>query len=184
VIRTFLTLCIISAVFLVVAFLMGTLIDDPKVATREVQRWVQYHFLAALTALMFATLVHAIVLTYFMGTGRWLEETSLAYKLSPEFHAESQRLKSRTTFAMLFAFLMLLATGALGAAADPGSAVRFQGGLGLTPAQWHFTVATITLIVNLAVNSAEFQAITRNGELVEAVLSEVRRIRTEKGLAV
>ena len=33
-------------------------------------------------------------------------------------------------------------------------------------------------------NYLEFQALERNGEIVEQVLNEVRRIRVEKGLAV
>src|ERR1700690_3195758 len=71
-VRIFLPLAALSICSLVFAMILGLTIDDPKVLAA--QAGVQYHFLAALAALVFATLVHAIVLTYFMGTGRWIEE--------------------------------------------------------------------------------------------------------------
>ena len=45
-------------------------------------------------------------------------------------------------------------------------------------------IALTTVCLNLGVNLAEYVAIARNGELVEKVLSEVRAIRTTKGLEV
>jgi hypothetical protein len=182
--RIFLPLCGVSTICLVAAFVLGLQIDDPKVLDRSVQAGVQYHFLTALAALCFATLVHAIVLTYFMGTGRWLEETSQAYRLPPDFYAEQQRTKYRLIPAMVSCFLLLLTTGAFGAAADPGSPVQFSGWWGLSPSTWHLSFAIATLTINLAVNYWEYVALFRNGEIIAAVLAEVRRIRIEKGLAV
>lgn len=182
--RIFLPLCVISTIFLVAALVLGLQIGDPKVPDRTVQAGVQYHFLTALAALCFATLVHAIVLTYFMGTGRWLEETSQAYRLPPDFYAEQQRTKYRLIPAMVSCFLLLLTTGAFGAAADPGSPVQFSGWWGLSPSTWHLSFAIATLTINLAVNYWEYVALFRNGEIIAAVLAEVRRIRIEKGLAV
>src|SRR5262245_28418172 len=150
--RIFLPLCGVSTIFLVAAFVLGLAIDDPKVLDRSVQTGVQYHFLTALAALCFSTLVHAIVLTYFMGTGRWLEETSQAYRLAPEFHHESKRTKCRLVPAMMGCFLLLLTTGAFGAAADPASPVKFGGWLGIPAATWHLSLAITTLAVNLCVN--------------------------------
>lgn len=182
--RIFLPLCGISWMLLIATFVLGLQIDDPKVADPAVQRGVQQHFLTALAALMFATMVHALVLTYFMGTGRWLEETSNAYRLEPAFYDESKRLKYRTIAALVGAFLMLLLTGAFGAAADPGSPAQFQGWFGFSAAMIHFTFALVTLTINAAVNYLEFAALYRNGEIIETAMKEVRRIRMEKGLAV
>jgi hypothetical protein len=182
--RIFLPLCGLSVILLVAAFVLGLLIDDPRVLDRGVQAGVTYHFLTALAALCFATMVHALVLTYFMGTGRWLEETSQAYRLPPEWSAESQRIKYRVVPLMVGCFLLLLMTGALGAAADPGSPVQFAGWLGVSAATWHQWAAMITLVANLLVNYYEYLALFRNGEIVDTVLREVRRIRLEKGLAV
>ncbi len=182
--RIFLPLCGLSWILLAAAFVLGLNIDDPKVADAMVQRGVERHFLTALGAIVFATLVHALVLTYFMGTGRWLEETSQAYRLDPEFCAESQRLKYRTIVPGVFAFLLLLVTGAFGAAADPGSPVQFQGWFSFPAATIHQFAAILTVTVNAVVNYLEFTALFRNGEIVEDVLRQVRQIRMDKGLAV
>jgi len=150
----------------------------------KVQTGVQYHFLTALAGMVFATLVHAIVLTYFMGTGRWIEETSSAYRLSPDLYQSSQSTKYRVIPLMVVCILLLIATGAFGAAADPGSAVRFKGWFGITPAKIHLTIAIATLLANVGVNYLEFHALEKSGQIIEMVLAEVRRIRIEKGLAV
>ncbi len=182
--RIFLPLCGVSWILLGAAFVLGLQIDDPKIAEIAVQRGVQYHFLTALAALVFATLVHALVLTYFMGTGRWMEETSTAYRLDGKYHAESSSLKYRTIPAIVGAFLLLVVTGAFGAAADPGSPAQFSGWFGLTAATIHQVSAIITLTVNALVNYLEFASLDRNGEIIELVMQDVRRIRLEKGLAV
>ena len=152
--------------------MLGLLIGDPRQLDRAVQAGVQYHFLTALAALCFATLVHAIVFTYFMGTGRWIEETSQAYRLPADFYRENQRVKYRLTPAIVGCFLMLLATGA-SAAADPGSPVQFAGWWGIPAATWHSSFAIATLGINLGVNYWEYIAVSfRNGEIVQAVLAE------------
>lgn len=182
--RIFLPLCGISWLLLGAAFVLGLQIDDPKVAQLAVQRGVQFHFLTALAAIIFTTLVHAIVLTYFMGTGRWLEETSTAYRLDESFHQESQSIKYRTIPALVGAFLLLLMTGAFGAAADPGSPALFAGWFGLSAATIHQLAAILMLTVNAWVNYLEFTALFRNSEIIDRVLQQVRAIRLEKGLAV
>ncbi len=182
--RIILPLCGVSTILLMVTFVLGLQIDDPKVFDRAVQAGVSRHFLFALASLCFATLVHAIVLTYFMGTGRWLEETSNAYRLPPDAYQESQQIKYRVIPLMVGCFLLLLTTGGFGAAADPSSPVQFQGWLGYSPALWHRGVAILTLVANIGVNYLEYLSLFRNSEIIDGVMREVRRIRQEKGLAV
>ncbi len=183
-VRIFLPLACLSTVSLIVATILGLMIDDPKVVTQVVQTGVQHHFLVALAAMVFATLVHAIVLTYFMGTGRWIEETSAAYQLDPQLFSRSARIKIRTIPLMVLCFAFLLTTGALGAAADPASPMQARNWGFLSAATTHLVAALITIIANLFVNWLEFRALEQNGEIVDRVLAEVRRIRLEKGLAV
>ncbi len=180
--RIFTTLAIVAALLTGAAFVLGMSIGDAT--QRSVQTVVSCHLLTGLGALIFTSLVHAIVLTYFMGTGRWLEETTTAYKLDWSFYNASKSIKYKTILLMLVCFLMLIATGAFGAAADPASAVGFRGFWGLSGGAIHMTVALTTWAVNLLVNVYQFQVLTRNGELIEAVLGEVRRIRIENGLSV
>ena len=160
------------------------MIEDPKVRSATVQAGVQYHFLAALAALVFATLVHAIALTYFMGTGRWIEETSTAYRLDPKLHAQSTAIKYRTVPFMVLCFVMLVMTGAFGAAADPASPMQSRGWGGISASTIHLIAALATVAVNFFVTWLEFRALEQNGEIVDRVLAEVRRIRLKKGLAV
>lgn len=182
--RIFLPLCGLNWILLATTFVLGLQIGDLKVAELSVQRGMQYHFLTALGTLVFTTLVHVIVFTYFMGTGRWMEETSHAYRLDLKYYHESIRLKYRLCLAIVGVFLLLLFTGALGAAADPGSPVQFAGWFGLPAATIHQISAMILLSVNALVNYLEFLSLYRNGEIVDLVMQEVRRIRLEKGLAV
>lgn len=165
------------------AFVLGWIIDDPKSLDAVAQSQVKWHFLIAMAAMVFAMLCHAITLTYFMGTGRWLEETSRAYRLDAEFHAENQRLKYRVVPGMVVCILLLIVTGAFGAAADPASPVGKQI-FGMQMSTVHFAVATLTIGLNLMVNLTEYGAIADNGTLVNRVVDEVRRIRHEKGLPV
>lgn len=182
--RIFVSLALLSTLLLGVAFALGYSIGDPKVREPSVQAAVSNHFLTALAGLAFAALVHALVLTYFMGTGRWMEETMRAYRLPDRWWSESRKLKYQTVPAMVACLLLLVFTGAVGAAADPASPVNFQGWGGLSAAKIHLLIAATMLGVNTLVNLWEYQAIARNVVLINEVLGEVRRIREERGLPV
>jgi hypothetical protein len=173
-----------GTVLVAIAFFLGLGIDDPTVRDSAVQQGISRHMLLGLGGLIFAALVHAIVLTYFMGTGRWVEETSRAYKLPADFYAKNQKIKYQLMPGISACILMLVLTGAFGGAADPASAVGFGGWFGFAPSTLHLTIAVLTVLVNLAVSVFEFRSIERNGEIVDQVMNEVNRIRTERGLPV
>ena len=178
--RIFLTLAVVSNAVLLAAFALGHRIED----ARLLESGVDTHFGVAMLALILAAMVHAVVLTYFMGTGRWLDETTQAYRLPGDHRAESQRLKYRTVPVMMAAVVLLVGTGALGAAADPASPVQFAGWGGLSAATTHLAAALVTLGVNLLVNIWEYFALARNSRIVQDVMEQVRRIRHERGLPV
>lgn len=182
--RIFVSLALLSNALLVAAFVLGMKIGDPTLRDPSVQGLVGQHFLTSLAALVFAALVHAIVLTYFMGTGRWMEETTEAYQLGGAERARNKRLKYRTIPAMVVCLVLLVASGAFGAAADPASPVKYGGFAGMSAATVHFAIAVVTLVVNLAVNAWEYAAIARNHALIGDVMVEVRRIRAARGLPV
>ena len=182
--RIFLTLAVCSTLVLAAAFGLGLSIEDASRRDMAVQSRVAVHFLTGVASLVFAVLVHALVITYFMGTGRWLEETCSAYRLGNDWQARSRALKWRLYPAIVGSLLLLILTGALGGAADPASVVAFQGIGGLLPNQVHLVVAVVTLCFNLAVNLFEYRALRRNGALVSDVLEQVRSIRQERGLDV
>ncbi len=180
--RIFLTLASVSTLLLLTVFVLGLNIDDPKAI--ESQPLVSWHLMLALTGLVFAALVHAVVLTYFMGTGRWMEDVCKTYQLDESWRLESQRLKYRVIPWMCVCILLLLTTIGFGAAADPASRMGFSGWAGLSASTLHLLVALTTVGCNVFVNVREFQAIERNGQLVQGVLEKVREIRVARGLPV
>lgn len=180
--RIFLTLALIATILILVAVVMGLNVGDAQTLNPEVQSRISSHMLMGLVALTFAILVHAISLTYFMGTGRWIEETSKAYSLGTEFHQRNQQFKYRMLPGLAFCVVMFITTGALGAVADPATPMSLDGTLGMTGSRIHFSAAMLTIFVNLIVNFSQYVAISRNMNLVEEILSEVRRIREERGL--
>lgn len=178
--RIFLTLAITASVLLLTSVGFGLNIGDAKTAAAANQ--VGIHMLIGLAALTFSILVHAISLTYFMGTGRWIEETSTAYSLGDTLYKQSQKIKYGTLPGMTFCVLLLISTGAFGAVADPATPMSLDGFLGLTSAQIHFIMAVLTALANMLVNFSQYIAIAKNSQVVEAVLGEVQRIRQERGL--
>jgi hypothetical protein len=182
--RIFSTLAIVSTALLLTTFWLGWRIGDATSRDLVVQGRVSMHLLAGVGALCFAVLVHAFVLTYFMGTGRWMEETCQAYRLGNDWQRLSRELKWRMYPVMVVGLLLLIVTGAFGAAADPASAFGFEGFGALSGAQVHLTVAVATLLWNAVVHVLEFRAVRRNGALVNDVLEQVRRMRLERGLEV
>ena len=182
--RIYLTLAILAAISLCVAITLGLSIGDAKSEDLGVQQQVGNHMLIGMGVLTFATLVHAIGLTYFMGTGRWIEETSQAYSLDGSYHSENQRIKYKSLPLMTTCILLMVATGALGAVADPATPASLEGTLGMTDATIHLLVSVTTAVLNMLAFASQFVAISRNSVIVDTVLADVKRIREERGLPV
>ncbi|MCA9057473.1 MAG: hypothetical protein KDA85_03205, partial [Planctomycetaceae bacterium] len=146
--RIFLTLAVLTNIALVCALTFGLRIgaEGSGSLDRAVQSRVGTHMLIGLGALTFASLVHAILFTYFMGTGRWLEETSRAYGLSEEYHQQNQKIKYGLLSGMSIVLLMLIATGGFGAAADAATEASLDGFLGMKGDKLHMLVAISTAI--------------------------------------
>ena len=180
--RIFLSLAVVSLLLLMIAMGFGLGIEDPASREAAEQAVVQRHLMFAFGGLVVALMVHGLVLTYFMGTGRWIEETSMTYLLDDKWRRENHSLKYRTLPLMVGSVFLLIAAGAFGAAADPASAVGFTGWFGLSAATWHFLVAMLALGVHLIATFMEYFALSRNGELIQEVMREVHRIRYEHGL--
>lgn len=176
--RIFTTLAVLSNVGLMTTFVLGWAMADPTVeGSTGVPMSV--HFLTALGAVTLALLVHAIVLTYFMGTGRWIEETSEAYRLGIDSRTENIKLKYQTLPGMVACILLLIVTAGFGAVADPGSSVNLS-----SSAMIHLSLACVSLVANISVSVIEYQTIQRNGRLVDQIVSSVKAIRKERGLDV
>jgi hypothetical protein len=131
------------------------------------------HFYAGLLTALGILLVHCIIFTYFLGTGRWVKEVGLAYDLPDHELPRTTRELKRTVFpAALFAMLIAIAAAASG-----------QGNLLLAwPWPIHASLAGLTLLINLWAFRVEQRTLEANAAVLKAVLDEVDRIRRAKGL--
>ncbi len=180
--RIFLSLISVQTLVLGFAIYRGWNIGDATDLAS--QGAVSFHMQFGLFAILLCCFCHALLLTYFMGTGRWLEETCRAYALGPEYRERNMKLKWASYPAMTVCFALLIGMMISGVAADPASMAGFSGWGEWTPARVHLAVVIFTVAVNLGVNIWEYMAIRGNGELVNAVLARVREIRIERGLEV
>jgi hypothetical protein len=116
--------------------------------------------------------VHCLIFIYFLGTGRWVKEVALAYKL-PDVPLPrlTRDLKRRTFPPALFAMLLPVATAASG-----------EGARRDWPPWIHLALAVASLLVNLWVFRIEYRNVSINGGVIDDVLLEVDRIRAEAGL--
>lgn len=175
--RIFLVLSILANALLALTLVLGWRIGDPRDLDPATADALNLHFLLALGTALLVLLVHAVALTYFMGTGRWIEETCQAYQLGEAAREENVRLKFRAIPGMVLCFGLVIATGALGAVADPASRTSLAGA-----ATIHFILAVALLLTNIVVSWVELRCIARNGRIVNEIVDEVRRIRRAKGL--
>ncbi len=175
--RIFLTLAIIANLGLGLAAWYGFSVHDHSRDLQAVRHAVSMHLLVALGVSLLVLMLHAVVLTYFMGTGRWLEDTSTAYRLDERYRQRNIRLKYRAIPGMIACLLLIILTGAFGASADP-----LPTATSTASATIHFTLAMATVFLNLLVSILEYTAIAANGRLVAEVVGEVKRIRKERGL--
>lgn len=132
------------------------------------------HFFLGLVTSLGLLLAHCLIFTYFLGTGRWVKEVTLAYRLPDDpWHKTTRELKRVTFPPALFSMLIAIATAAAGAG------VQLQA--------WHWTahasLAFATLLINLWAFRVETRNVALNNAVIQGVLEEVDRRRREQGLA-
>jgi hypothetical protein len=160
-------LVVLTATFLIgwVSFARGSLTrEDPAYDLH-----VYFGLLAGVTTLG----VHCLVFIYFLGTGRWVKEVGIAYRLPDEpLPKLTRELKRRAFPPALAAMLVLIATSAAGA--------------GVATQEWprilHALLATATLLVNVWAFRIEYSCVSINAGVIDDVMLQVDRIRAEHGL--
>jgi hypothetical protein len=131
------------------------------------------HFSLGLFTAIGILFVHCLIFIYFLGTGRWVKEVTLAYRMPDEPNHKRTRQLKRTAFpAALSAMLIGIATAAAGA------------GRQLQEWPWwvHLTLALLTLVVNLWAFRVEYRCVAANAGVIRAVMDDVDRIRRASGL--
>lgn len=133
----------------------------------------EVHFYLGLFTVLSTLALHCGVFIYFLGTGRWVKEVAIAYRIADDPLPKLTRdLKRRTYPVALIAMLVPIAAAAAGAAAQ-----RHEW-----PWQVHFGLATLTLLVNLWAFAVERKNAAINAGVLRDVLAEVDRIRLAAGM--
>jgi hypothetical protein len=184
--RIFLNLAIVDFLALVICFGLGIVfsskgwrLDAGSIApetSSAVTAASDTSYVAHFGLGLFSTIgnlgVHCLIFIYFLGTGRWVKEVAIAYKLPDVPYPRLTRdLKRRTFPPALFAMLVPIA-----------AAVSGEGARRDWPGWIHTFLAIATLAVNLWAYRIEYRNVSVNGEVIDEVLHEVDRIRAENGL--
>lgn len=161
-------------------------IRDPS--DRDTQRWATVHRLSGIGAGLGIVLVNSIVMTYFIGTGRWCKEVVDTYTLDMLLVRRSGKLKRRCFPVAVASMLLVLAIIALGGAADPGAGLMAVWKL-RPPGNWtwanlHFFTAGVGLCCIAYAFVLEWNLLYANQTLIADILIEVKRVRAERGLDV
>jgi hypothetical protein len=170
--RIFLTLASLDSVLLLTSFGLGWASKfQDGVHTGSAIYW--FHFLLGLGTALVTLLVHCLIFTYFLGTGRWVKEVKLAYRLPDDPLPRLTRDLKRQVFPpALFAMLAATFTGAAGAAAHVQA----------WPWPIHACLATLTLVINFWAFQIEYRCLNTNARALDEVMVEVDRIRSQSGL--
>ncbi len=173
--RTFVILAILLSLLLLSSFGVGwwsfaTPLDE---ATLKKDIFLTHFYLGLATAIV-GLMVHCLIFTYFLGTGRWIKEVGIAYKLNDaDLPKTTRELKRKVFPAALYAMLICIITAAAGQGAY----------LQQWPWQVHAALAILTLLINFWAFRVEYACLEANSRVLAAVLREVDRIRAEQGLA-
>jgi hypothetical protein len=185
-IAVFALVCLLATFALGWSLRSGNLHDVHDVAT---QQRGTIHRLAGIATGVCVILVDSIVVTYFIGTSRWCKEVADTYRLDAQLVVRSNRLKRRTFPIAVVSMLIAVAIVALGGAADPGAimpkpetALHAPLLAGVSWRDIHLLAAAVGILAIAYGFYLSWNNIQANHVLIDDVLAEVKRIRTERGL--
>jgi hypothetical protein len=171
--RLFLVLSTLDAAALLASYAFGVVSKLGDAVRHPDNPAFLIHFNLGLFTAIGTLLVHCLIFTYFLGTGRWVKEVGIAYHLPDDpLPKRTRELKRRTFPPALFAMLITIATAAAGAGAQ----------LKAWPWSVHATLATLTVAINFWAFTVEYRNVSINSTIIDKVMAEVERIRAEHGL--
>jgi hypothetical protein len=163
--RIFLGLAVTSATLMAVSFAIGLgAIGETRGGSHF---WHDIHFLLGLLTVLTVLLTHSIVFTYFLGTGKWVNEVVRVYGLPSWTYAQAIKNKRRAFPFELWGITFVAATAWLGAGTDSRG----------WPSSWHLACAAVTLAFNVGAFVAEYAAILAQALLLVEVKAEADRLR-------
>jgi hypothetical protein len=165
-------LAVFTSLILCTTFAVGWL-SWARGAERGNEATFMIHFALGLLSVLVCLAVHCLIFIYFLGTGRWVKEVAIAYKLPDEpLPKETRELKRRAFPPALFAMLVPIFAAAAGTAAQRQ--------------EWPWTIhagaAVVTILINLWAFRIELACVRANVTVLDRVMLEVDRIRAAAGL--
>jgi len=122
-----------------------------------------YHQLAGIFATIVCCGVHCVVFTYFIATAKWVQHAITVKHLDEALAAPTRSFKAHAFPAALLAMASVCAAAFIGAA-TVGYAIR---------PIYHHVAALLAVLVNASVAAVEYNAIRRNGRLIDDILARV-----------
>jgi hypothetical protein len=175
------TLASLSLMLYATAIALGLTIGDlyTQPVAEAAVAWRARHMLTGVAAALAVVFVESIVVTYFIGTGRWVKEVTETYRLPAADLVESSRLKRRTFPLALVGMLTVVGVGSMGAASDPGALGPDRS---VHWTDWHLAAAFLGLcVVGWTYYRAWLNIVAQQG-VITRVVSQVQQIRQEMGL--
>jgi len=178
-------LAVIAVVFLTASIASGAglLMWDLRSTTDEnVVKVLNIHRLTGILGGCVVLLVNSVVITYFIGTGRWVREVSETYHLENTYPEQSAQLKRRTFPASLTSMFVILVIAFLGANADPGAAVHFPYPAASDRGMFHLLAVCFGVLLMGYCYVVQRRNILTNQAIITAVVDEVQQVRIARGL--
>jgi len=154
-------------------------------AKREPRYRMTLHFYVGVASALLVILVNSVTVTYFVGTSKWCKEVGETYSLSDELQSRSTVIKRQTfpwAVASMTCIVVLVLLGGLSDPSIPLNQAQPGRSAGMVP--WHYLMAMATLAFVALSFFIQAMKIAENYRAIEAILTEVRKIRIEKGLPV
>jgi len=127
-----------------------------------------WHMVVGLASAVFTLMLHCLIFTYFLGTGRWVKEVAAVYQLPDHQFPKQTREFKRVVFPpALFAMLGAIAAVATGAGAQTAS----ESFWGLA----HPIMAIVVLALNAWAYWVEYRIVSANARVIDQVMVEVER---------
>lgn len=188
--RIFYPLALLAVLSMSAVMILGLYLhtkDVRNAADADAQRLATVHRLTGIAAGLCVLLANSVVVTYFVGTSRWAKEVSETYRLDDSYARRSNQLKRKTFPWAVLGMLTIVAITALGGAADPASSfsvkpIQNVTGGNLAWAEVHLLGALVGLAVIVFGFYRMANNIAANLTVINEIMAEVRRIRTERGL--
>jgi hypothetical protein len=159
VIPLFLGITAVNLLSLIAAITIGYL-------TRSHPSLKSVHLLTGVLATFVCVAMHCVVFTYFIATAKWVQHAVSVKKLDESLASPTRSFRAQAFPAALIAMFIVFVTAILGAAHDNYG----------TPRDWHLWLALSTLLINALVACVEFRAITRNGQLIDTILTRINTV--------